>query len=92
MKYKQLIFSTSKKSLTLDVGSELLSFYQLHEKLKGRFGWLLKYGLAITFFPLLGGIRYYFSGYIAMDYANDKTLNRKRRLALFYFYIVCIFY
>ncbi|OCG71408.1 hypothetical protein A9G43_04850 [Gilliamella sp. Occ3-1] len=55
MKYKQLIFSTSKKSLTLDVGSELLSFYQLHEKLKGRFGWLLKYGLAITFFPLLGG-------------------------------------
>jgi hypothetical protein len=27
-------------------------------------------------------IRYYFSGYIATVYANDKTLNRKRHWAL----------
>ncbi|OCG29197.1 hypothetical protein A9G45_04945 [Gilliamella sp. HK2] len=34
-------------------------------------------------------IRYYFSGYIATDYANNKTLNRKRRWAiLFYFFII----
>jgi hypothetical protein len=27
-------------------------------------------------------IRYYFLGYIATDYANDKALNRKRHWAL----------
>ncbi|WP_141674701.1 hypothetical protein [Gilliamella sp. Fer1-1] len=36
-------------------------------------------------------IRYYFSGYIATDYANDKTLNRKRRWALFYFYFIFLY-
>ncbi|MWP46036.1 hypothetical protein [Gilliamella sp. Pas-s27] len=44
------------------------------------------------FFAIVGCfIRRYFSGYIAMDYENDKTLNRKRRLALFYFYFISLY-
>ncbi|OCG14597.1 hypothetical protein [Gilliamella sp. WF3-4] len=44
------------------------------------------------FFAIVGCfIRRYFSEYIAMDYDNDKTLNRKRRLALFYFYFIFLY-
>ncbi|OCG29198.1 hypothetical protein A9G45_04950 [Gilliamella sp. HK2] len=36
-------------------------------------------------------IRYYFSGYIATDYANDKTLNRKRRWAILFYCFMALF-
>ncbi|WP_085165961.1 hypothetical protein [Gilliamella bombi] len=48
--------------------------------------------ISYYFFAIVGCfIRRYFSEYIAMDYNNDKTLNRKRRLALSYFYFISLY-